>query len=165
MSTKTKRMRFFVVSMCCVILSVGAMIPATRLGLLNIVNASDPATSNITVPSSAGQTVTVTWAGSIPPLTNATSDCAVFADTPTVDQHLSTVSVPNGLYNTINAKFTFRISWANPDNDEILTVINPDGTTLDSSDGGTPSGSDLVIDGNQKIGRKYRMLITDQVQE
>src|SRR6185369_8103288 len=114
---KTNRIRFLIVAICCVILAAAAMSPVTRLGLLRIVNASNPATSNITVPSTAGQTVTVTWTGSIPPLTNATSDCAALADTPAVDQHVSTVNVPNGLYNTTNAKFTFNISWSNPDND------------------------------------------------
>jgi hypothetical protein len=108
MPTKTRR--FFVVAICCVILGTAAIIPITRLGLLHIVSASNPATSNITVPSTAGQTATITWTGSIPPLTNATSDCAALADTPTVDSHVSTVNVPNGLYSTINAKFTFTIS-------------------------------------------------------
>jgi hypothetical protein len=39
------------------------------------------ATSNVTAPSTIGQTVTKTWTGSIPPLTNASSNCAVLADT------------------------------------------------------------------------------------
>ena len=151
----TKRRRFLVVAICCAILGTAAIMPITRSGLLGIVNASDPATSNTTVPSTAGQTITVTWAGSIPPLTNATSDCAALADTPTVDQHVSTVNVPNGLYNAINAKFTFTISWPNPDNDEILTVIKPDGTTLDSSDGGTPS--ETVV-GNNLAAGAYKII-------
>lgn len=101
--------------------------------------ASNPATSNITVPGSAGQKVEVTWTGDIPPLVNGTSDCTHLADTPAADQHVSTVNVPAGLYNSVNAKFTFRIEWDNSaGNDEVLTVLNPDGTTLDSSDGGDP---------------------------
>lgn len=101
--------------------------------------ASNPATSSITVPGSAGQKVEVTWTGDIPPLVNGTSDCTNFADTPAADQHVSTVNVPAGLYNSVNAKFTFRIEWdENAGNDEILTVLKPDGTTLDSSDGGDP---------------------------
>ncbi len=35
----------------------------TRSSFLGTAEASSPATSNITVPSSAGQTVTVTWTG------------------------------------------------------------------------------------------------------
>ena len=101
--------------------------------------ASNPATSNVTVPGSAGQKVVVNWTGDIPPLVNGTSDCTNLADTPAADQHVSTVNVPAGLYNLVNAKFTFRIEWdESAGNDEILTVLKPDGTTLASSDGGDP---------------------------
>jgi hypothetical protein len=102
--------------------------------------ASSPPTSSITVPSTSGQTVKVTWTGSIPPLVNATSDCTNFADTPVVDQHLPTINVPAGVYNSVKAKFTFNIKWdANAGNDEILTVLKPDGSSLGSSDSGNPS--------------------------
>src|SRR3954470_3758539 len=102
--------------------------------------ASSPATSTITVPSVVGQKVEVTWTGEIPPLANATSDCTNLADTPAVDQHLPTINVPAGIYNSLNAKFEFNISWDGASgNDEILTVLNPDGSTLASSDGGDPT--------------------------
>lgn len=102
--------------------------------------ASTPPTSNITVPSSAGQKVEVTWSGEIPPLVNGTSDCTNFADTPLADQHVSTVNVPANVYDSVNAKFTFHIEWdPNAGNDEILTVLKPDGTTLDSSDTSNPA--------------------------
>lgn len=101
--------------------------------------ASNPATSSITVPGSAGKKVEVTWSGEIPPVVNGTSDCTNLADTPLADQHVSTVNVPAGIYNSVNAKFTFRIEWdENSGNDEVLTVLNPDGTTLKSSDGSDP---------------------------
>ena len=54
--------------------SVGAV-----LALLSF--ASTPPTSNVTVPSTIGQTVTVTWTGTIPPGSNATSNCAALVDT------------------------------------------------------------------------------------
>ena len=102
--------------------------------------ASTPATSTITVPSTTGQKVTITWSGMIPPLANPQSDCAKLADTPAVDQHLPTISVPANVYNNLKAKFTFNIKWDGASgNDEILTVLKPDGTELDSSDGGDPS--------------------------
>src|SRR6476619_2176744 len=102
--------------------------------------AATPPTSNVTVPGSAGQKVEVTWSGEIPALVNGTSDCTNFADTPLADQHVSTINVPANLYNSVNAKFTFRIEWdENAGNDEVLTVLRPDGTTLKSSDGGDPS--------------------------
>ena len=47
----------------------------------------------------------------IPPLANASSNCAVLADTPAADQHVSTVTVPAGIYNTLSAKFEFKITW------------------------------------------------------
>src|SRR6266481_7689735 len=101
--------------------------------------ASNPPTSNITVPSSTGQKVVVNWTGSIPPLANGTSDCSKLADTPAADQHVSTINVPTGVYNSLKAKFTFQITWPNASNDEILTVIKPDGSSFPSSDGGIPS--------------------------
>jgi len=103
--------------------------------------ASMPPTSNVTVPSTIGQTVTVTWTGTIPPGSNPSSNCAALADTPAVDQHNSTVTVPAGIYNTLTAQFTFKITWTPVVNlstsDEILTVIGSSGTSVGSSDGGT----------------------------
>ena len=118
--------------------------------------ASTPPSSNITVPSSSGQTVTVTWTGSIPVLVNGTSDCANLADTPVVDQHLPTITVPAGVYNTLNAKFTFNISWdENSGNDEILTVLKPDGSELASSDTSNPSET---VTGNNLARGTYKVI-------
>src|ERR1700730_11016122 len=119
------------VSLC----SIGA-----SLGWLSF--ASTPPTDSITVPSSPGQTVSVTWTGTIPPFNNNTSDCARFAGTAVVDQHVSTVIVPAGVYNNLDAFFKFKISWIpstgqETTNDEILTILNPDGSELNSSDGGS----------------------------
>jgi hypothetical protein len=103
--------------------------------------ASVPATSNLTVPATIGQTVSVTWTGSIPAGSSPTNKCTAIVDTPAVDQHLSTVSVPAGIYNTLGAQFTFKISWTPVVNinssDEILTVIGPGGGEVASSDGNT----------------------------
>lgn len=107
--------------------------------LVGVAVASTPGSGAITVPSSAGQTVTDSWSGQIPALVNATSDCSAFVDTPAVDQHAETVTVPAGVYGSLNARFTFNISWTGASNDEILTVIGPDGKSLGSSDTGSPS--------------------------
>ena len=100
--------------------------------------ASTPPTTNITVPSTVGQTVSVTWTGTIPPLANAASNCTALADTPAVDQHITTINVPPNVYNTVAAQFIFNISWTpvveNQASDEILTVVG-----IGSSDGGSPS--------------------------
>jgi hypothetical protein len=115
--------------------------------------ASTPPSSTITVPSSSGQTVTVTWTGMIPALVNGTSDCANLADTPAVDQHLPTISVPAGVYNTVNAKFTFNITWDdNSGNDEILTVLKPDGSELGNSYTSNPPSSETVTATNLAAG-------------
>ena len=101
--------------------------------------ASTPLTSSISVPASPGQTATDTWTGSIPPGSNATSNCALLAGTPQADEHDVTIGVPAGVYDTLEASFTFTITWGDASNDEILTVIGPDGNVVGSSDGGTPS--------------------------
>jgi len=101
--------------------------------------ASTPPTSTVTVPTSAPQTVTDTWSGTIPAGSNPSSNCAPLAGTPQADEHDVTVNVPTGVYDTLQANFTFNITWANASNDEILTVIGPDGAIVGSSDGGQPS--------------------------
>src|SRR2546430_12890908 len=73
--------------------------------------ASTPAADSITVPSTIGQTVMVTWTGTIPPLVNATSNCTTFVDTAAADTHTTTINVPANIYNTLSAQFVFNISW------------------------------------------------------
>jgi hypothetical protein len=112
----------------------------TSLGWLSF--ASTPPTDSITVPSTAGQTVTVTWTGTIPPFVDQDSDCAMYAGTALVDQHVSSVIVPAGVYSAVDAVFTFKISWnpvsgSEPASDEILTVLDPSGNEIASSDGGS----------------------------
>jgi hypothetical protein len=130
-------MKMILVALACV--TVAAIITTiTRSSVVRTVEAASPATSNITVPSTPGQTVSVTWTGSIPPGSNPSSDCTALADTPAVDQHVSTVNVPAGVYNTVSAQFTFKIDWTpvvDPSaSDEILTVVG-----FGSSDGGSPN--------------------------
>src|SRR5438445_13629630 len=100
--------------------------------------ASTPASTPITVPSSGGQTVTVTWTGTIPPGSNATSACTL-GTPPTEDHHSIPITVPAGIYTSLDATFTFSISWTPPGaedvSDEILTILDPAGNELASSDG------------------------------
>src|SRR5207244_8073153 len=70
--------------------------------------ASTPATDSITVPSTIGQTVTVTWTGTIPPSSNPATNCVTIADTTLSDQHLSTGIVPPDASSTLAEKFTFK---------------------------------------------------------
>src|SRR5258708_7374364 len=153
-NSRSSSMRLLFVALCCVVLGA-AIVPLTRYRWLRTVEASTPATSNITVPTTTGQKVVINWTGSIPPLANGSSDCSKLADTPAADQHVSTINVPTGVYNSVNAKFTFNVTWPNASNDEILTVIRPDGSTLASSDGGVPS--ETVI-GNNLAGGAYKIV-------
>src|SRR2546426_6839166 len=92
--------------------AISALFFVTGIALVLLaVKASDPPTSNVTVPSTVGQTVSVNWTGTIPAGSNATSNCTMLADTPAVDQHVSTINVPAGVYNTVSALFVFKITW------------------------------------------------------
>jgi uncharacterized repeat protein (TIGR01451 family) len=118
--------------------------------------ASTPPSGSVTVPTAAGQTVTDNWTGSIPVFANATSNCAAFADPAFADLHSVTVNVPAGAYDTVQANFTFNISWdGSSGNDEILTVVDPDGNEIGSSDTGAPS--ETVRGTNLKAG-SYKVI-------
>ena len=135
-------------------LAVGLVVGMIGVGTSQ---ASTPPSSTVTVPTSVGQTVTDTWTGSIPPGTNAASDCSLYpSGSPSVDQHLVTVNVPAGAYGAVQADFTFNISWdGSAGNDEILTVVDPDGNVVGSSDTGQPS--ETVRATNLKAG-SYKVL-------
>ncbi|MGI8414810.1 MAG: hypothetical protein ACR2P2_01095 [Nakamurella sp.] len=99
--------------------------------------AATPAAQSVTVPTRVGQTRTVGWSGTIPPGANPTSDCngapSALSDVETI-----AVSVPAGAYQNVSASFTFSISWtpvgSPTTNDEILTVVGPNGAEVGSSD-------------------------------
>jgi uncharacterized repeat protein (TIGR01451 family) len=118
------------------LVAVGLLVGLAGVGTSR---ASTPGSSTVTVPTTVGQTVTDGWTGNIPPFTNATSNCSAFADSAVVDQHVVTVNVPAGAYDIVQADFTFNITWGDASNDEILTVVDPDGKVVGSSDGGQPS--------------------------
>ncbi len=101
--------------------------------------ASTPPAGAVTVPSTAGGTVQDSWTGTIPPGSNATSDCAT-TDPVGSDEHDIQITAPAGGYTAVSATFTFQISWTpgtptEDTADEILTVIAPDGSEIGSSDG------------------------------
>ena len=128
---------------------VGSLLPARRLAILvaavatvatvaAVAPGSTPPTGTVTVPTTAGQTVTDNWTGTIPTGSNPTSDCSGLPST-AVDEHDITVNIPSGAYDSIDATFAFSITWVPPGAedvaDEILTVIGPDGDEVGSSDG------------------------------
>jgi hypothetical protein len=111
------------------------------LVLTGSTGASTPPSASVTVPSSVGQTASDSWTGTIPVGSNPTSDCSGLPSTQ-VDEHDIQITVPSGLYSTLNAQFKFSITWTpgtptEDTADEILTVIGPDGNEIGSSDGGS----------------------------
>ena len=125
---------------------------AITIGALHV-GASTPSTQSITVPDRAGQTATVAWDGTIPPVSaHPTNDCNSAGVG--MDEEALAVTVPRKGYSKFDAAFTFQITWtpSNPTgaedvNDEVLTVNGPDGSDegdteaseVGSSDGGTTS--------------------------
>ena len=114
--------------------------------------AANPPESTVTVPTTGGQTVTTTWTGTILPGANPSSSCSGFEAVS--DQHAVTIEVPDPGY-SVPAIFKFIIEWDDAANDEILTVLDPDGAVVDSSDGG--SNVELVV-GINLTGGRYTVL-------
>jgi hypothetical protein len=143
-------LRFSRPSRRMVVAALGVVAFGGALGALRI-GAATPSTQSVTVPSKAGETVSVAWTGTIPAASpHPTSDCngaGVGSD----DEDIA-VTIPRKGYDRFDATFTFQIAWtpSNPTgdetlNDEVLTVNSPDqqdeGDTstseVGSSDGGT----------------------------
>jgi hypothetical protein len=107
---------------------------------------------SVTVSSSPGQNASVAWSGTIPATsTHPTSTCNNGAADPTVDVEMITVNAPPGVYNSVTATFTFSITWkpSSPDettSDEILTVVDPNGNEVGSSDGGSTTETVTATD-------------------
>ena len=108
---------------------VGSPLPARRLAILvaavatvatvvAVAPGSTPPTGSVTVPTTAGQTVTDDWSGTIPIGTNPTSDCSGLPSS-AVDEHDITVNVPSGAYDSIDATFAFSITWVPPGAEEV----------------------------------------------
>ena len=114
--------------------------------------AANPPESTVTVPTAGGQTVTTTWTGTILPGANPSSSCSGFEAVS--DQHAVTIEVPDPGY-SVPAIFKFIIQWDDAANDEILTVLDPDGAVVDSSDGG--NNVELVV-GINLAGGRYTVL-------
>lgn len=104
------------------------MVATVGIGAVGV-GASTPPSSTVTVPSRIGESVTVTWSGTIPAGATPTSSCndAVLSDT-----HLVGVTAPRRGYDRFDALFEFSITWTPPTGvsnatDEILTVNGQDG--------------------------------------
>ena len=101
--------------------------------------ASAPPAGTVTVPTTAGGSVSDAWTGTAPVGSNPTSECNGLPTAPE-DHHQIKITVAPATYTTVTATFTFSISWtptsaATQTSDLILTVLAPDGSVVGSSDG------------------------------
>src|SRR4051794_21574614 len=133
------------------LVAVGTVAGAAFAAAALSIGASTPSTQSVAVPAKAGQTLQLSWTGTIPPASaHPTNDCNG-AGVGNDDEGI-TVTLPRKGYDRIDATFTFKISWApsNPSgdetlNDEVLTVNSADqqdpgdttASELGSSDGST----------------------------
>src|SRR5436309_12940032 len=102
------------------VIGVVASVAVVAIGVMHG-GAATPQTQSVAVPAKAGQTVSLTWSGTIPAASpHPTSDCngaGVGSD----DEGI-TVTVPRKGYDRFDAVFTFQITWtpSNPTGDESL---------------------------------------------
>ena len=91
------------------------------------------AQDQVTVPTTVGQTVTVSWQGTVLPGANTSSECGQATDVG-ADTHAIDIAVPAGTYDQLTVQGTASISYDGP-NDLIVTVVLPNGTTQSSDSG------------------------------
>ncbi|MFN2540062.1 MAG: hypothetical protein ABR549_18180, partial [Mycobacteriales bacterium] len=112
-------------------------------GIVSIATASTPSNQTLTAPTAAGTTTKVTWTGTIPVGSNPQSACTVPG---TDDQHGIAIRIPSAAA-ALKLTLSVKIAWTPPVtetvSDEILTLLAPDGTDIDDSDGGSPT--ELVV--------------------
>ncbi|HUS23649.1 MAG TPA: PKD domain-containing protein [Candidatus Binatia bacterium] len=113
-------------------------------GCCAVALASDPASHDVAVPSAPG-TVVVEWTGTVIAGANATNECSLPTGVVTDDAHTINLTVPDGVYSTLEVQAVFRIEWADAAQDLILT-LNKDDALVDSSDGGAPNEEITVQD-------------------
>jgi hypothetical protein len=93
-------------------------------------HASNPQSHQISVPSTAGTTHTVTWTGTIPAGVSPSGGPCTGED-----DHTTTVTVPAGF--TLTDIATFSITWADSGQDNQLVVKDAGGNVVGTSDGST----------------------------
>ena len=117
--------------------------------------ASDPASSNVTMPAGPNK-VTVTWEGEFSPFVNPTSSCSGPAEA-TADVHTIELAVPSGLYKAKDLLSRATISVVAPDADVILTVEGPNDDSSGDTDSGS-SGADETLQFSEPAAGTYRVL-------
>jgi BNR/Asp-box repeat protein len=123
---------------------------AVVVGIVPIVSALD----QVTVPTTAGQTVTVTWTGTVLPGANAGSDCSGAAIG--ADPHDVALAVPTGTYTQVSVLAAASVTYSGPA-DLIITIIRPDGSSV-SQDSGSFGAGETVSISNPDAGT-YRIVV------
>jgi len=102
-------------------------------GLVTVVfyTGSSAAQDQLTVPTTVGQTVTVSWQGTVLPGANASSECGQATDLG-ADSHAIDIAVPPGTYDQVTVEGTATVSYDGP-NDLIVMVVLPDGSAVSSA--------------------------------
>src|SRR3954465_12049632 len=109
--SRTKR-GLHALAVLALVATAGVVAAAAAAGVVAAVrsDASAPTSDSVTVPDKAGQTVQVTWPGTIPAAsvhpTNTCNGAGVGQD-----DHMIALTIPSKGYATVGATFTFRISW------------------------------------------------------
>src|SRR4051812_14333171 len=99
---------------------------------------SSSAADQVTVPTTVGQTVTVSWQGTVLPGANTSSECGQATDVG-ADTHAIDVAVPAGAYDSVSVQGTASIAFQGS-NDLIVTVVLPDGQKISSDSGSFGEG-------------------------
>ncbi|MDQ1443547.1 MAG: hypothetical protein QOI20_11, partial [Acidimicrobiaceae bacterium] len=122
--------------------------------------AANPSSGTVAVPANPGGTASASWTGTIPVAPpNVTGQCS---DDTFADAFAVTFTLPSGFYDTRSANFKFSITWtptnAQADaayNDEVITVLAPDGTVVARNDGAETT--ETAVAANLKAGT-YKVL-------
>ena len=109
---------------------------AIAVSLLLLITVSVPAAlgqDQLAVPTTPGQSVSVTWQGTILPGANTSSECGQLTDVG-ASSHVVTLSVPDGLYDTVTVTAVATITYSGP-TDVIVTMIDAGGETQSGDNG------------------------------
>ena len=121
-------------------LAIGAVVVVLAVIVpLSVSSAQD----QVTVPTTVGATVTVTWQGTTLPGANTTSDCsgtgAIGADT-----HEFDLLVPAGTYTNVSVLATASITFGGA-SDLIVTIVRPDGSSVSGDSGSFGAGESASL--------------------
>jgi hypothetical protein len=118
--------------------AVGTAAVLSALLTVAFYTGSSAAADQVTVPTTVGQTVTVSWQGTVLPGANTSSECGQATDVG-ADTHAIDVAVPAGTYDSVSVQGTASIAFQGS-NDLIVTVVLPDGQKISSDNGSFGEG-------------------------